>query len=377
MPIDMSINQGTHCSPKAIEVLQSFDTNTSLREYSDPENRDLLETIARCNDVRAENVCVENGSGPILRTLLYEIIRQRTQSSVGGVMKYLLFKKLSVPVITTKFTYKKIAPYAAKNGVPVDYIITSPEDNFRLDPADISDAIEKQDCDPIVYIVNPNNPTGNIQLSHEQIKGLVERHPDTLFWIDEVYYEYVDPADYHSVASLVTRYDNIIVSRSMSFAYGLAGLRIGYFMADTKWVQLMKKQRTSYTIGALQARMAKASFLDEDFLPWLREHTNSERARLAEALEAYDNIEVFPSQVNFLFCRFKDGRTSRPFADKLAEMGVLIKREEAHSGFRFDEFFRVSVGIPEENDRFIEILDEALGVYSDHEPLERKIQLVG
>jgi len=377
MPIDMSINQGTHCSPKAIEVLQSFDTNTSLREYSDPENRDLLETIARCNDVRAENVCVENGSGPILRTLLYEIIRQRTQSSVGGVMKYLLFKKLSVPVITTKFTYKKIAPYAAKNGVPVDYIITSPEDNFRLDPADISDAIEKQDCDPIVYIVNPNNPTGNIQLSHEQIKGLVERHPDTLFWIDEVYYEYVDPADYHSVASLVTRYDNIIVSRSMSFAYGLAGLRIGYFMADTKWVQLMKKQRTSYTIGDLQARMAKASFLDEDFLPWLREHTNSERARLAEALEAYDNIEVFPSQVNFLFCRFKDGRTSRPFADKLAEMGVLIKREEAHSGFRFDEFFRVSVGIPEENDRFIEILDEALGVYSDHEPLERKIQLVG
>lgn len=377
MPIDMSINQGTHCSPKAIEVLQSFDTNTSLREYSDPENRDLLETIARCNDVRAENVCVENGSGPILRTLLYEIIRQRTQSSVGGVMKYLLFKKLSVPVITTKFTYKKIAPYAAKNGVPVDYIITSPEDNFRLDPADISDAIEKQDCDPIVYIVNPNNPTGNIQLSHEQIKSLVERHPDTLFWIDEVYYEYVDPADYHSVASLVTRYDNIIVSRSMSFAYGLAGLRIGYFMADTKWVQLMKKQRTSYTIGDLQARMAKASFLDEDFLPWLREHTNSERARLAEALEAYDNIEVFPSQVNFLFCRFKDGRTSRPFADKLAEMGVLIKREEAHSGFRFDEFFRVSVGIPEENDRFIEILDEALGVYSDHEPLERKIQLVG
>jgi histidinol-phosphate aminotransferase len=123
--------------------------------------------------------------------------------------------------------------------------------------------------------------------------------------------------------------------------------------------------------------MAKASFLDEEFLPWLREHTDKERERLREALEAYDNIEVFPSQVNFLFCRFRDGRTSRPFADKLAELGVLIKREEAHSGFRFDEFFRVSVGIPEENDRFIEILDEALGVYSDHEPLERKIQLVG
>jgi|AP45_3_1055517.scaffolds.fasta_scaffold10311_2 histidinol-phosphate aminotransferase len=377
MPIDMSINQGTHCSPKAIDVLQTFNTNTSLREYSDPENGELLEVIARVNDVRAENVCVENGSGPILRTLLYEIIRQRTQSSVSGVMKYLLFKKLSVPVITTKFTYKKIAPYAAKNGVPVEYIITSPEDGFSLDPADISDAINKQDSDPIVYIVNPNNPTGNIQLSHEQIKGLLDRHPDTLFWIDEVYYEYVDPTDYLSVASLVTRYDNLIVSRSMSFAYGLAGLRIGYFMADTKWVEIMKKQRTSYTIGDLQARMAKASFEDEEFLPWLREHTDKERGRLREALEAYDNIEVFPSQVNFLFCRFRDGRTSRPFADKLAEMGVLIKREEAHSGFRFDEFFRVSVGIPEENDRFIEILDEALGVYSDHEPLERKIQLVG
>lgn len=376
MPIDLSINQGTHCSPKAIEVLQSYDSNTSLRAYSDPDNQELLEVIAGVNDVRAENVCVENGSGPILRTMVFEIIRQRTMSSISGMAKYLLFKKLSVPLITPKFTYKKVAPYAEKVGVPVEYILTSPQDHFTLTPADVSDAIARQDAAPIVYLVNPNNPNGSIQLSHDQIRGLLERHPDTLFWIDEVYVEYVDPADYRSVASLVTRYDNLIVSRSMSFAYGLAGLRIGYFMGAPKWIALMKKQRTSYTIGALQAEMAIASLRDEEFLPWLREQTDTQRARLRAALESVENIEVFPSQANFLFCRFRDGRTSRPLADRLAELGVLIKREEAHSGFRFDEFFRVSVGIPQENDRFIELLDEALGVYSDHEP-SKKIKLVG
>ncbi len=376
MTIDLSINQGTHCSPKGIEVLRTYKDNTSLREYTDPENRDLIETLARLNSVRVENVYVDNGTGPILRTALYEILRQRTQSSLKGIVKYLLFKKLDTPLITPQFTYKKIPPNAAKNGIPVAYIPLGPENKFRINPADVSTAIA-QNGDGIVYIVNPNNPTGNILLSHDEIATLVAKHPDTLFWIDEVYHEYVDPQDYQSVSHLVRRHDNLIVSRSFSFAWGLASLRIGFFMADPKWVQLMEKTTVPYRIGKLQQEVALACVNDEEFLPWLREFVGEERTRLTEALEAYDNIEVFPSAVNYLFCRFKDGRSSLPFADKLRELGILIKRETPHGGMRFEEYFRVSVGLKEENDVFIAKLDEALSVFEDHTPLNKKTKKGG
>ncbi len=371
MTIDLSINQGTHCSKKAVEVLRTYDNNTSLREYTDPENRDLLETLARINQVRVENIYVDNGTGPILRTALYEILRQRTQSSIKGIVKYLLFKKLDTPLITPRFTYKKIPPNAAKNGIPVAYIPLGPETNFRINPADVSAAIEANG-DGIVYIVNPNNPTGNIMLSHDEIATLVAKHPDSLFWIDEAYHEYVDPDDYQTVAHLVRRHDNLIVSRSFSFAWGLASLRIGFFMADPKWVQLIEKTTVPYRIGKLQQDVALASVTDEEFLPSIREFAAKERTKLTEALDAYDNIEVFPSQVNYLFCRFKDGRSSLPFADKLRELGLLIKRETPHGGMRFEEYFRVSVGLEDENDAFIAKLDEALSVYPDHKPLSEK-----
>lgn len=371
MAIDLSINQGTHCSPKAIDVLRTYEDNTSLREYTDPENRDLLEALARYNQVRVENIYIDNGTGPILRTALYEILRQRTQSSIKGIVKYLLFKKLDTPLITPRFTYKKIPPNAAKNGIPVAYIPLGPETNFRIDPADVSEAIAKNG-DGIVYIVNPNNPTGNLLLTHDEIATLVAKHPDSLFWIDEVYHEYLDPADYQSVAHLVRRFDNLIVSRSFSFAWGLASLRIGFFMADPKWVQLIEKTTVPYRIGKLQQEVALASIGDEAFLPWLREFVGKERTRLTEALESYPNIEVFPSSVNYLFCRFKDGRSSLPFSDKLRELGLLIKRETPHGGMRFEEYFRVSVGLEHENTAFIDALDEALSVYEDHTPKTAK-----
>ena len=367
MATDLSINQGTHCSPKAIEVLRTYQDNTSLREYTDPENRELLETLARHNGVRAEHVYVDNGTGPILRTALYEILRQRTQSSLKGIIKYLLFKKLDTPLITPRFTYKKIPPNAAKNGIPVAYIPLGPENGFRLDPADVSAAIA-QAGDGIVYLVNPNNPTGNLLLSHDQIADLVARHPSSLFWIDEVYYEYLDPEQYQSVAHLVRRHDNLIVSRSFSFAWGLASLRVGFILADAKWVQLMEKTTVPYRIGKLQQEVTLASVNDEAFLPWLRKFVGKERARLTAALEAYPQIEVFPSSVNYLFCRFKDGRSSLPFSDRLRDLGVLIKRETPHGGMRFEEYFRVSVGLEAENQMFIDCLDEALGVYEDHAP---------
>lgn len=370
MTIDLSINQGTHCSPKAIDVLRTYEDNSSLREYTDPENRELLETLARVNDVRVENVYIDNGTGPILRTALYEILRQRTQSSLKGIVKYLLFKKLDTPLITPQFTYKKIPPNAAKNGIPVAYIPLGPDTNFRINPTDVSTAIS-QYGDGIVYIVNPNNPTGNILLSHDEIATLVAKHPDSLFWIDEAYHEYLEPENYQSVAHLVRRHDNLIVSRSFSFAWGLASLRIGFFIADPKWVQLMEKTTVPYRIGKLQQEVALASVTDDEFLPWLRTYVGVERERLTKALEAYPNVEVFPSEVNYLFCRFKDGRSSLPFADKLRELGILIKRETPHGGMRFEEFFRVSVGLAEENDVFIAKLDDALSVFDDHVSLKK------
>lgn len=355
--LNLGLNDGTYAPQAAIDALRSFDTRTSLRNYTTSENDPLRETIARIDGVRPEHVFLRNGSGPILKQVIPHVIRSAIKSSPIRVARHVLSKN-GFPIITPRHTYSKVPRKAAGLGLTVHFLRLDPP-HFRLDLGELESHLAKQDG--LVYICNPNNPTGNVLITREQLIPLLERYPKSKFWIDEAYVQYIDPAEHRYCADLVTAYPNLMVSRTLSFAYGLAGLRVGYLLATPPLVAELQGQLTDYRIGLLGERVSVAALEDEAHLPFVREETRKERARIIAAVNGLRGVEAFDSQVNFVLCRFRDGRSAKKLAESLEARGILIKTFTAIADQRYDEYFRLTVGLEDENARLLAEMREILG----------------
>ena len=358
-PLNLGLNDGTFAPQGAIDALLSFSSRTSLRNYSLPENDGLRALIAEIDGVSADQVFLHNGSGPILKQCVPHIIKTQIKSSPSRIFKHLTAKN-GFPIITPSFTYSKVPKKALELGLKVEQIPLDPDDAFRLDMNLLEAAIKRNDG--LVYITNPNNPTGNIQITRDQLIPLLERYPASRFWIDEAYVQYVDPAEHSYISSLVARYPNLMVSRTFSFAYGLAGVRIGYLLTQPELVRTFWGQLTDYRIGTLQERIAEGALRDEKHLPWLRAECAAQRKLLRAGLAELGGIESFDSVTNFVFCRFTDGRTGADLAAKLKKRGILIKVLEPAGPYTYEPFFRITLGLEHENKYLLRVMAEELGV---------------
>ncbi len=358
LPLNLGLNDGTYAPQGAIDALQTFDSRTSLRNYSLPENDQLREVIAELDGVSADHVFLHNGSGPILKLCIPHIIRTQIKSSVGRVLKHLTSKS-GYPIITGSFTYSKVPKKAMGLGLKVEMIPLDPDKGFAFDVDRLDATLRKGDG--LVYITNPNNPTGNVLITRDQLIPLLERYPGSRFWIDEAYVQYADPAEHAYISSLVSRFPNLLVSRTFSFAYGMAAVRIGYLLTQPELVREFWRQLTDYRIGTLQERMAIGALRDEQHLPWLRETCAAQRKLLREGLAEIGGIESFDSVTNFVFARFTDGRTGKMLADKLEERQILIKALEPFGPYSYEPYFRITLGLEHENRYLLRNIAEVLG----------------
>lgn len=355
--LNLGLNDGTYAPQAAIDALRSFDSRTSLRNYTTSENDPLRETIARIDGVRAEHVFLRNGSGPILKQVIPHVIRKAITSSPIRIARHVV-RKNGFPIITPRHTYSKVPRKAANLGLTVHFLRLDPP-HFRLDISELDGHLKKQDG--LVYISNPNNPTGNVLITREQLIPLLERYHRSKFWIDEAYVHYVDPKSHRYCADLVTAYPNLMVSRTLSFAYGLAGLRVGYLLATPPLVRELQEQLTDYRIGLLAERVSIAALEDEAHLPFVREETRKERDKIQAAVNELRGVEAFDSQANFVLCRRTDGQSAQKIADSLAQRGIRIKTFTPIADQRYDEYFRLTVGLTDENDRLLAEMREILG----------------
>lgn len=358
LPLNLGLNDGTYAPQGAIDALQTFDSRTSLRNYSLPENDQLREVIAEIDGVSAEHVFLHNGSGPILKLAIPHIIRTQIKSSVGRVIKHITSKN-GYPIITGSFTYSKVPKKAMALGLKVHMIPLDTENGMAFDVDALDRTLQK--TDGLVYITNPNNPTGNVLITRDQLVPLLDKYPRSRFWIDEAYVQYVDPAEHQYISSLVSRYPNLMVSRTFSFAYGMAAVRIGYLLTQPEMVKTFWKQLTDYRIGTLQEKMAIGALRDPDHLPWLRQRCAEQRKLLRAGLAEIGGIETFDSVTNFVFCRFADGRNARALADALRERQILIKVLEPFGPYTYEPYFRITLGLEHENKFLLRNIAEILG----------------
>jgi histidinol-phosphate aminotransferase len=206
----------------------------------------------------------------------------------------------------------------------------------------------------IVFVANPNNPTGT-WLAPEAVRAFVASiPPEVLIVLDEAYNEYLDPAQQADSASWLPTHPNLLVSRTFSKAYGLAGLRIGYGLADASVAGMLNRVRQPFNVNSVAQAAGIAALADTAYV---EESARLNRAGLSQLMQALDRMGVryAPSHANFLLVHVGD---AAPVYEALLRQGVIV-RPVANYGL--PEHLRVSVGLPAENERFLAALRIALG----------------
>jgi histidinol-phosphate aminotransferase len=205
----------------------------------------------------------------------------------------------------------------------------------------------------LIYVANPNNPTGT-HLKAEAIDSFLARVPSRVVVVlDEAYNEYLPPELRVDSTAWVRRYPNVIVSRTFSKAFGLAGLRVGYGLAQQELTDLMNRVRQPFNVNTVAQAAAVAALADDAFLACSYELNLRGMQQLTQAFEALD-LEYVPSVGNFVLV--KVGPAARVYQE-LLKRGVIV-RPVANYGL--PEWLRITVGLPEENDVFLRALPEAL-----------------
>lgn len=210
----------------------------------------------------------------------------------------------------------------------------------------------------IVFIANPNNPTGT-WLPPTEVHAFVASVPrGVLVVLDEAYNEYLQPDEQANSASWIAAYPNLIVSRTFSKAYGLAGLRVGYGIADAGVADMLNRVRQPFNVNSIAQAAALAALDDEAYVA---ESARLNREGLLQLMQGLDAIRVayLPSHGNFLMVRVADaGKGAASVYEGLLRAGVIV-RPVANYGL--PDWLRVTVGLPEENARFLSALGAVLG----------------
>ncbi|THF64239.1 histidinol-phosphate transaminase [Pseudothauera rhizosphaerae] len=205
----------------------------------------------------------------------------------------------------------------------------------------------------VVFVANPNNPTGTF-VHGPELEAFLARVPaDVLVVLDEAYTEYLNADQHYDSLAWLERFPNLLVSRTFSKAYGLAGLRVGYGIAHPDVADLMNRVRQPFNVSSVALAAAEAALADEEFLAQSARLNARGMGQITEALAELE-LEWIPSAGNFV--TFKVGDAAAVNASLLRQ-GVIVR---PIAGYGMPEWLRVSIGLPEENARFIAALKQAL-----------------
>lgn len=205
----------------------------------------------------------------------------------------------------------------------------------------------------IIWICNPNNPTGTI-VEHDQFISFMNQVPaHVLVALDEAYCEFVTDENYTDGISLLDQYPNIVVLRTFSKIYGLASLRIGYAVASPQIITYINQVREPFNTSRIAQAAAKVAITDYDFIESCRTHNTSGIQYLYEQFDSL-GLSYFPANGNFIFVDVKS--SGMDMFQALLKQGVIIR-----AGFgKYPTYIRVSVGTPEQNEKFVAALKSAL-----------------
>jgi len=314
---------------KAIfESLMRLNPENSLNRYPDGSGYYLTKALSEKLSVREEEIILGNGSNELLDMA----VRTFLQPGDEAIMAHPSFVVYSMSV-------------QAQGGTPVRI----PLKEYAHDLDAMTDAVTPRT--KIVFIANPNNPTGTIN-KKDEFDRMMRRIPDNiLVVVDEAYFEYVADPDYADSMKHFREGRDVLVLRTFSKIYGLAGLRIGYGIANRNITVEMNKLRPPFNTSTMAQKAALSALGDEDHLKSSRIINEQGKAYLYEELNAL-GIKYVPTEANFIYMPLE--HDAGELYHKLLKEGIIVRPMGPRE-------IRVTIGLQEENTRFIEALKKVIG----------------
>lgn len=322
-------------SPAARAAL--LDALSSVHRYPDPLGSDLKRALSARHGVPVGSLLLGNGS--------HELLMMLAQVFAGP----------GQGVVASRFGFAVYALAARAAGADLRLAEALPAGHPMArghDPAALLAAVDASTR--LLYVANPNNPTGTWFARDALGRLMAAVPPEMLVVVDEAYIEYATAPGLESALALLPQHPNLIVARTFSKAYGLAGLRVGYLVAHPGLVAVMERVRESFNVNGPGLAACAAALGDSAHLAWVRERNAAEREALADALAAR-SLAVSPSQTNFLLVDFQ--RAAAPVEAGLVARGVIPR---PMGGYGLPTCLRLTVGTRDENRRLLGALDEVL-----------------
>jgi histidinol-phosphate aminotransferase len=299
-----------------------------LNRYPDPCSANLRKALSEYVGVPAKNVFAGNGSDEVIDLLIRIFVNPNE----------------AIAIMEPTYGMYRVAADTAGVGV-VSYNL---DDEFQIDLASLWKNLNPNI--KIIFLCSPNNPTGNL-MRREDIREICTRFSGIVV-VDEAYIEF---ASAPSLVKEIRAYPNLIIMRTFSKAWGLAGVRVGYAVANKKTIEYLDKVKPPYNINRISSRIAIGALKNRPAMTQMREVTLKERAGLVEALWAL-GFKVFPSDANFLLVKYSE---ISKVARNLAEQDGLIIRDFGNKPM-LNDCVRISVGSPEQNALLINSLAKRL-----------------
>lgn len=311
-------------SPRAMQAMQqSLD---DIARYPDGNSFALRDALCAKFGLQPAQLVFGNGSNDILE------LAARAFLAPGAEAVYSEHAFAVYALVTQAVGATGVAVAATDFGHDLDAMLTAINPRTR-----------------VVFIANPNNPTGTL-LQKEALLAFLQRVPaSVLVVLDEAYDEYLPQALKSASVSWLSSFDNLIVSRTFSKAYGLAGLRIGFGMASVKVADIMNRVRQPFNVNSVAQTAAVAALVDDEFVARSYALNQAGMQQIVEGLDAL-GLEYIPSYGNFL--SFRVGDAAQVYR-RLLELGVIVR---PIANYAMPEYLRVSIGLPAENARFLQVL---------------------
>ena len=313
---------------------QAISSTSELSRYPDGNAHDLKNALAKQHGVNTDQITIGNGSNEIL-----ELISRATTGSQHEV----IFSEHAFAVypLVTQAVGAKAVVIPAKNwGHDLPAMQAAINENTRL-----------------MFVANPNNPTGT-WLDTQSLRTLLVSCPEhMLVVVDEAYFEYVDEDDYPDCIQWVSEFPNLLVTRTFSKAFGLAGLRIGYGISHRDIADLMNRVRQPFNVNSLALSAAEAALGDNEHL---RESISLNQAGMKQLTKSFDemNLQYIPSVGNFICVDLQTtGQNGMEIYKKLLHQGVIVRPVD---NYGMPNHMRITIGLKEENEKFIKALESVL-----------------
>jgi histidinol-phosphate aminotransferase len=315
-------------SPRGRKAM--LDAVDEIARYPDGSGFALKAALSRRHGVQMNQVVIGNGSNDVL-DMAARAFLARGNSAVYAQHAFAVY-----PIATLSVGARGIEVPAREYGHDLDAMCAAIVPDTR-----------------VVFIANPNNPTGTFVAGAVFGRFLDAVPQEVLVVLDEAYNEYLEPSLRYDSVAWLARFPNLVITRTFSKIYGLAGLRVGYALAHPDIADLMNRVRQPFNVGSLALAAAEAALDDEEFISHSYELNRLGMRQIVSGLDSL-GLEQIPSCGNFVTFRVGDAAGVN---QRLLCQGVIVR---PIAGYGMPEHLRVSIGREDENARFLAALEQAL-----------------